>query len=67
MDTYQIMKDAIEKIEKRDKVWEICEKFMKDQEIRCVEDVHQTDRVIENAYEFIEEVCNIIGYPDEDD
>ena len=47
-----------------------CEKFIRDQRIHCPEAVHQTDRVIENAYEFIEGICNIVGYhrmEDDDD
>lgn len=39
-----------------------CRAFIAKQEITCAECVHQTDRVIENAYEFIEGVCNLAGY-----
>jgi hypothetical protein len=39
-----------------------CQKFIRDQRIDCPEVVHQTDRVIENAYEFIEGICDIVGY-----
>lgn len=42
--------------------------FIKDQRITCPETICQTDRVIENAYEFIEKLCDIVGYHiDEDD
>lgn len=44
-----------------------CEKFIRDQQITCSEAVHQTDRVIENAYEFIEGVCEIVGYHQTED
>lgn len=45
-----------------------CRKFIEDQRIRCAETVHQSDRVIENAYEFIEGICEIAGYyQDQDD
>ena len=30
--------------------------------IRCPEDVYQTDHVIQNAYEFIEQLVKTIGY-----
>ena len=45
----------------------VCEKFIEDQRIHCAETVYQTDRVIENAYEFIEGVCDIVGYYDDPD
>lgn len=49
-------------------LWEHCERFITDQKIGCAESVYQTDRVITNAYEFIEGVCDIVGYyEDEDD
>jgi GTP-dependent phosphoenolpyruvate carboxykinase len=40
----------------------LCEKFVRDQHINCEETVYQSDRVIENAYEFIHHVCDIVGY-----
>ena len=43
-------------------LWAVCEKFILDQKISCAEIVYQTDRVIENAYEFIEDVCDVVGY-----
>jgi len=46
---------------------DIVEKFIKEQKITCVESVYQSDRVIENAYEFIEKLCNISGYCQIDD
>lgn len=36
--------------------------FVKEQRISCPETIYQTDRVIENAYEFIEKLCDIVGY-----
>lgn len=35
-------------------------KFMKEQEVTCEESVYQTDRVIENAYDFIANLYNIV-------
>ncbi len=49
-------------------LWNVCKKFVEDQEIGCVETIYQTDWVIEHAYEFIEDVCNVVGYkPYEED
>jgi len=39
-----------------------CQAFIIDQKIRCAEDVAQSDRVIRNAYELIEAICEIVGY-----
>ena len=39
-----------------------CLKFIKENDISCAETIYQTDRVIENAPEFIEGMCNILGY-----
>ena len=36
--------------------------FIRDNEITCAETVYQKDSVIANAYEFIEGLCNIVGY-----
>ena len=44
-----------------------CEQFITTQRISCAETVYQTDRVIENAYEFVEGVCDIVGYYDDPD
>ena len=49
------------------KLWTMCERFIVDQRIHCAETVYQTDRVIEHAYEFIEQVCDIVGYVDLED
>lgn len=54
---------------KKDRLWSLCEKFVMEQRITCPEAICQCDRVIENAYDFIEKVCNIVGYakPEDDD
>lgn len=51
-------------------VYKLCEEFIKEQRIWGSECVYQSDRVIENAYVLIAEICEIIGYvdlPDEDE
>lgn len=42
-------------------LWDVCSKFIEEQRIWSIETVYQTDSVIENAYEFIEDVCNVVG------
>lgn len=41
---------------------EVCDKFIKERNITCPECIYQTDDVIVNAYEFIKEICDIVGY-----
>jgi len=41
--------------------------FIEKQNIHCVETIYQSDRVIENAYEFIEALVEIVGYQESDD
>jgi hypothetical protein len=46
----------------------LCETFIKTNNIYCPEKIYQSDQVIESAYEFIEQICNIAGYiePEQD-
>ena len=39
-----------------------CRAFINSHGITCAETIYQTDKIIEDAYEFIEGICNIIGY-----
>lgn len=48
--------------EKKEQLYDLCKQFIDEQDINCAESIHQTDRVIENAYFFIERVCDIVGY-----
>lgn len=52
---------------KKQALWTLCERFIREQRITCPEAVAQSDHVIENAYEFIEQVCGIVGYVPTDD
>lgn len=47
---------------KEKELLELCKSFINEQQITCAESVWQSDRVIENAYELIEKICNICGY-----
>lgn len=51
----------------KDALVEHCHAFIKKQKISCAETIYQTDWVIENAYEFIEGICDITGYEDDED
>jgi len=50
------------KLTTEQKLLALVKKFIADNEISCAEAVHQTDKVIENAYEFIEQCCELVGY-----
>jgi len=52
---------------KDEALFKYCTDFIAKQKIECAETIHQTDRVIENAYEFIEGICDIVGYSESDD
>jgi hypothetical protein len=43
-------------------LWTHCRAFVEQQHISCSETVYQTDHVIENACEFIDGVCKIVGF-----
>lgn len=48
----------------------IVEEFIAKQNIHCAEVVWQSDRVVENSYELIQKLCEIVGYanlPEEED
>ena len=49
-------------LQKCDKLYQLVSNFIEEQSIRCPEDVYQSDRVIENAYVFIEQLCDVVGY-----
>lgn len=44
------------------KLAEHCWAFIEKYKISCPESIYQQDYVIENAYEFIEGICDIVGY-----
>lgn len=52
---------------KESQLTKIVEQFIADQRIYCPETIYQSDRVIINAYEFIEELCNVVGYLKDDE
>ena len=40
----------------------LVKKFIEDNTIICAESVYQTDWVVENSLEFIESLCEVVGY-----
>jgi hypothetical protein len=47
---------------KRNELWKICLKFIQENQINCPESIYQSDRVVLNSQEFIESICDLIGY-----
>jgi hypothetical protein len=45
-----------------ERLHKIVENFIDKQDIYHAECIYQNDNVIENAYEFIEALCNVVGY-----
>lgn len=52
---------------KKKDLWKVCKKFIEHQRIDCPETICQSDRVIENAYDFIGDICEIVGYYEYED
>ncbi len=48
------------------KLLALCQKFVKENAISCGETIYQCDWVIEHAYEFIDDVCQVVGWFRED-
>lgn len=57
--SYELIHDQLKELQS---LKDHCAQFVKNQEIYAAECVYQSDRVIQNAYEFIEGVCEIVGY-----
>lgn len=62
----ELHKNTIIEDNKEQKLLRFCQEFIKKQKISEPETIYQTDNVIINAYEFIEGICNIVGYFDEE-
>ena len=53
---------VISTINTESELLKLCQKFIKDHNISCAEHIYQSDEVIVNAYEFITDICEIVGY-----
>lgn len=51
------------------KLWKLCQDYIDKQNISCPEAVYQNDNVALSAQEFVESVCELVGYhtPKEDE
>ena len=48
--------------EQKEALWEAVANFIDEQQISCAEAIAQNDYAITNAYDFIEQLCDIVGY-----
>ena len=46
----------------KDELLQVCLDFINENGISCPEAIYQSDRVILNAQEFIEKICDLVGY-----
>ena len=51
-----------EEIEETSKLWKVCEGFIKKHNISEAYCIYSNDNIILGAYDFIEDVCDIVGY-----
>lgn len=54
-------------IVKQEKLMRICQLFINSHQIRAAENCYQMDKVLDDALEFIEEMCGIVGYYEDED
>lgn len=54
--------DGIDEFRNLAKIKAIIQNFIEEQDITCAETIYQSDRVIVNAYDFIEELVELVGY-----
>jgi hypothetical protein len=52
---------------KEQQLFELCKKFIQEHQIYCPEKIYQTDQIMIDATEFIEDICNLVGYEDSED
>ena len=50
-----------------EELWETVAEFVRDNKISCPEVIAQSDHVIANAYDFIEQLCDLVGYHEGED
>ena len=54
-------------IDRKSMLWIVCQQFIHNQNISCPEAIMQNDNVLENAPDFIEEICDLLGYSVEEE
>lgn len=60
------MEGLLERVEKHKELFDLCKKFINDRQILCAESVYLNDYITEHAYDFIKDICDIVGYFDEE-
>jgi hypothetical protein len=58
--------DILKQRQNEARLFYLCKKFIRDNDIHCVETISQTDHVITNAYDFIADICDIVGFASSD-
>ena len=48
-------------------LYDLCKDFIRDNRISCEEDIYQSDRVEANALDLISQICELLGYHEEED
>jgi len=43
-------------------LWVICQAYIKDHHISCSESIWQVDEILLNTPDFLEQICEIVGY-----
>lgn len=52
---------------RKDELFELVEKFIKDNGITCAESIYQRDSLVIGASCFMESCCEIVGYAESDE
>jgi hypothetical protein len=47
---------------KEQELFKLCSKFIEDNNISWAEQVYQNDRLVTQYYQFVESICDIVGY-----
>ncbi len=54
--------NSVDIIKHPEKLAKIVREFIDELNLTCDEDIHGTDRVIDHANDFVEELCDLVGY-----
>lgn len=46
-------------------LWILCKKFVEENQITCSDDVEKLDGVLDSVPEFLQAVCDLVGYYEE--
>lgn len=48
-------------------LFDICKEFIKENQITCSETIYQSDKIEANALDLVEQICELLGYYEEDE